>query len=85
MTATFPAGRFTQRWSPAAASGSGERSAPARTMARAPSAPSSPGWKQSRTRPRAGGFAASRSAAPRRMAVWPSWPQACMTPGFTLP
>lgn len=27
---------------------------------------------------------AEDACAPRRMAVWPSWPQACMTPGVVL-
>ena len=49
-----------------------------------PGGSSSEGWKRSRT------FAARwllnfvRSlAAPRSIATWPSWPQACMRPAFT--
>ena len=41
--------------------------------------PSSPGWKNSRTRPAsAPRRSASRRAAPTSMAVWASCPQACM-------
>ena len=65
----------------------GSRARPARSSACAP--PSSPsggissaGWKMNLTLPRSCRRAspASTSATPIRMAVWQSWPQACITP-----
>ena len=51
--------------------------------ARAPSQVSSEGWKMSRTVPGSRSFMPLRIlAAPRSMATWVSWPQACMRPGF---
>src|SRR3954451_23590104 len=60
--------------------------APAATRSRAPpGASSSAGWKRKRSSPpgRRSRASASTFAAPSSMAVWPSWPQACMTPGFS--
>ncbi|MNU08131.1 hypothetical protein D3C72_2540390 [compost metagenome] len=48
-------------------------------------APSSAGWKMNFTVPGSWAFMpASTSAAPISMAVWASWPQACIT-GTSLP
>src|SRR4051795_5083180 len=59
---------------------------PAATRSTAPpGAISSAGWKTNRTSPpgSASGSSLSTRAAPSSIAVWPSWPQACMTPGFS--
>ena len=53
---------------------------PASTIAFAPPKPSSAGWKMKWTRPRKSRFAAKCLAAPSSIVVWPSWPQACITP-----
>ncbi len=46
-----------------------------------PGTPSSAGWKTIFTVPARSAFIpASTSAAPRSIAMWKSWPQACMTP-----
>ncbi len=56
-------------------------SRPSPSATRAPWRPSSPGWKKSRTRPASDPRrSASRRVAPTSMAVWASWPQACMQP-----
>ena len=53
---------------------------PSLTMASAPPRPSSAGWKIRCTVPSKLRVAARYLAAPSSMAVWPSWPQACMRP-----
>ena len=55
---------------------------PASTIALAPPRPSSAGWKMKCTRPRKLRVCAKYLAAPSSMVVWPSWPQACITPSF---
>ena len=68
-----------------ASSTSTSSSQPFSTMAYAPRTPSSAGWKISFTVPRSASLCAARMCAtPRPMAAWPSWPQACIMPGFTL-
>ena len=59
-------------------------SRPSSSMNRAPCLPSSPGWNMSRVRPRSSARRSTSSrAAPRSMATWVSWPQACMTPSIS--
>ena len=50
-------------------------------MASAPLPHSSAGWNTKRTVPSKPPSAARSLAAPSSMAVWPSWPQACIAPG----
>ena len=57
---------------------------PSATIARAPPAPSSPGWKISATVPAKLRVRARYCAAPSSIVVWPSWPQACIRPGLVL-
>ena len=72
------------RWMAAAASTRGFSSTPALIMASLPqissgAVPSSSGWNMSFTQPASSASCALRMrAAPSSMAVWPSWPQACM-------
>ena len=59
-------------------------SAPAAIASSAPPGiNSSAGWKISRTPNGSSAAEASAVAAPSRIAVWASWPQACATPGTT--
>ena len=54
-------------------------------MVLAPAPPSSPGWKTSFTVPLSSASSSLSSfAAPRSMAMWPSWPHACMTPSVCV-
>ena len=53
-------------------------------MACAPPRPSSAGWKMKLTVPLKLRVSARYFAAPSSMVVWPSWPQACIRPGFWL-
>jgi hypothetical protein len=46
----------------------------------APPRPSSAGWKMKWTVPSKLRVSARYFAAPSSMVVWPSWPQACITP-----
>ena len=48
---------------------------------RAPAPPSSAGWKMTTAVPAKLRVSARYLAAPSSMAVWPSWPQACILPG----
>ena len=60
---------------------SGTSSRPSSSMYRAPWWPSSPGWNMNSTRPaRSDRRPASSLAAPASIAVWVSWPQACIDP-----
>ncbi len=70
-------------WKPSAMSK--PSAAPSAIMAAAPDSVSSAGWNTSTTRPASSG-AASRntSATPSRVAVWMSWPQACILPSASL-
>jgi hypothetical protein len=54
---------------------------PSSIIARAPAPPSSAGWKMTTTVPAKLRVSARYLAAPSSMAVWPSWPQACILPG----
>ncbi len=54
---------------------------PSSTMARLPVRPSSLGWNTTTTVPSKLRVSARYLAAPSSMAVWPSWPQACILPG----
>ena len=50
-------------------------------MALPPAPPSSAGWKITTAVPAKLRVSARYLAAPSSMAVWPSWPQACILPG----
>ncbi|MNQ14469.1 hypothetical protein D3C85_274200 [compost metagenome] len=50
----------------------------------APAPSSSAGWKIRCSVPRKLPASARKRAAASRIAVWPSWPQACITPAFSL-
>ena len=79
-TLTAPQGRLGATWTAKAVST--PSSIPASSRARPAPANSSAGSNTSRTRPgRASRSSHSRAAAPSSMAVWASWPQACITPG----
>src|SRR6202451_109991 len=54
---------------------------PSFTMAWAPAPPSSAGWKITTAVPAKLRVSARYLAAPKSIAVWPSWPQACILPG----
>ena len=57
----------------------GTSSSPSSSMKRAPCSPSSPGWNMNSTRPASSpARSASSRAAPTSIAVWVSWPQACI-------
>ena len=85
---TVPAGREGSTWAAMARSTRGSSSTPSSTMRRPPARPSSAGWKMNFTLPPQPsshcGFWASRRAAPRSIAVWASWPQACILPAARL-
>ena len=58
------------------------RRAPSWIISAAPPVVSSAGWKAKTTFPgRRLALRARTRAAPRAIAVWPSWPQACILPG----
>ena len=63
-------------------------SKPSRSIFFAPPAPSSAGWNTNRIVPggsaRSSRILASARAAPRSIAMWPSCPHACITPGVWL-
>ena len=54
---------------------------PSLTISLPPPPPSSAGWKMTATEPAKLRVSARYLAAPSSMAVWPSWPQACISPG----
>ena len=54
---------------------------PSLTISLPPPPPSSAGWKMTATEPAKLRVSARYFAAPSSMAVWPSWPQACILPG----
>ena len=81
---TAPAGREFQRWKAKMASTAGSSRTPSSIIAGAPAAISSAGWKMNLTLPaRVSRRRVSISAAAKTAAVWPSCPQACITPGLT--
>ena len=57
---------------------------PSSTMRRAPPSPSSAGWKIRFSVPLKRRVCAIWRAAASSVAVWPSWPQACILPGCRL-
>ncbi|KAG0747725.1 hypothetical protein G6F24_015505 [Rhizopus arrhizus] len=57
---------------------------PSSIMRLAPPRPSSAGWKIRLSVPSNSPCRARWCAAANSMAVWPSWPQACMTPSLRL-
>ena len=57
---------------------------PSFSISRAPPTPSSAGWKMKLTVPLKLRVSARYFAAPSSIVVWPSWPQACIRPGFWL-
>ncbi len=70
-------------WQATIASTLWRRRTPSSIIALAPRQPSSPGWKMKTTVPlRSCRCRDSSQAAPRAMAIWPSWPQACILPGY---
>ncbi|MNY52602.1 hypothetical protein D3C86_1882870 [compost metagenome] len=78
---TVPTGWLFQTCRPMAASTLGFSITPASIMGLAPPGPSSAGWKTSLTVPENSCLRSLRIlATPRRMAMWASWPQACITP-----
>jgi hypothetical protein len=79
LTPNVPTGSSFQRCTPSTTSTPSR--APSATTAWAPPSPSSAGWKSTRTSP-ASGRAARMRAATAPIAVWPSWPQACMRPAL---
>lgn len=81
--ATSPAAGAARTCWPSATSGLGIASAsPSSTMAWAPWAVSSPGWKRATYVPlHASVVSARTAAAPSPAVMWRSWPQACITPG----
>ena len=57
---------------------------PSSSITRAPAKPSSPGWNISSTRPpNVARRSTSIRAAPRSIATWVSWPQACIIPSVS--
>ena len=57
---------------------------PSSSILRAPPRPSSAGWNTACTMPSKWRVAARWRAADNSMAVWPSWPQACILPNTLL-
>lgn len=58
-------------------------SVPSSIIFLAPAPPSSAGWKMRRTVPlREASFAFRTLPAPSSIAMWESWPQACILPSF---
>ena len=57
---------------------------PSAIMRSAPPPPSSAGWKISCSVPSKRPLSARWRAAASSIAVWPSWPQACIRPGWAL-
>ena len=55
---------------------------PSLTISRPPPPPSSAGWKITTAVPEKLRVSARYFAAPSSIAVWPSWPQACILPGL---
>ena len=80
---TVPAATSVQTWMPKQPST--PSIAPSSIMAMAPRAISSAGWKARRTVPQRSSLMSMRMcAAVSSMEMWQSWPQACITPSFTL-
>ena len=75
---TRPTGIGLRGWRPSVPAT--PSSAPSATQDSAPPCPSSAGWYRNRN-PRSGGRPTSRSATASAIAMWPSWPQACIRPG----
>ena len=80
-TAAVPSGSGGALCSANTASQGKRSNRPASIIARAPPRPSSAGWKIRLTVPAKSRRPASIRAAPSSMAVWPSCPQACISPG----
>ena len=92
LTPTWPRGMPGQLCSPNTASQGNRSNSPSRTICSAPDpsrawfmpsgqyTPSSLGWKITWHAPLKFRVAHSCFAAAKSVAVWPSWPQACMTP-----
>ena len=85
-TPIWPACSVENTCRPKIASGLKDLNTPSSSIIGAPpfspgGTPSSAGWNTSITCPgRSWRIATSASAMPSRMPVWPSWPQACITP-----
>ena len=78
----WPSGTPGLLWIANTASQGNFSNRPSSIIALPPPPPSSAGWKMKCTAPSKSRFSLSTLAAPSSMAVWPSWPQACMRPGF---
>ena len=81
-TANQPTGRLGRLCMPNSAWHGKRSNRPSSIIARAPPSPSSAGWKMKLTVPSKLRVSASAFAAPSSMAVWPSWPQACILPAL---
>ncbi len=79
--AKCPAGIVGLVCSPYTASQEKRSNSPSASIAFAPPRPSSASWKMRWTRPAKSRCSANQRAAPSSIAVCPSWPQACITPG----
>ena len=83
-TAISPTGMPGQLCRPNTASIGNWRNNPSLTMTSAPPSDSSAGWKMKWTvpsKPSRSAFPLRKRAAPNNIAVWPSWPHACICPG----
>src|SRR5574337_534424 len=84
FSANCPTRMPGQLWMPKIASIGNFSNRPSRIISRAPPPPSSAGWNTRYTVPsKLRCFAKCRAAA-SSIAVWPSWPQACILPGWVL-
>ena len=82
--ATAPASRPGHRWIPKIRRTRCRSSTPVSHSFPAPPVVSSDGWKRNSTfRGSSARCSAAYSARVRIMAVWASWPQACILPGWT--
>jgi hypothetical protein len=81
-TAKRPTASFGRLCMPKIASHGKRSNSRSSIIAFAPPSPSSAGWNTKCTVPSNWRVAASTLAAPSSIAVWPSWPQACMQPAW---
>ena len=79
-----PTGREVSLCAPNTMSQGKRSNRPSCTISRPPPAFSSAGWKMKCTVPSKLRVSARYFAAPSSIVVWPSWPQACIAPGFWL-
>ena len=83
VTPIVPSGKSFHTWVARTTSGWGFSSTPSFIMTSAPLSPSSAGWKTSLSVPAISSRRCAISVAmPRPIAIWASWPHACITPGL---